>query len=81
MSSWRSPEQSRIVKDFYFPGLPLARFGLFLLWIWPVHLLDKIGKKKKKEHNTWWLLVFFFPQTGEKIWPPLGRRHNLNRSF
>jgi hypothetical protein len=66
MSSWRSPEQSRIVKDFYFPGWPLARFGLFLLWIiWPVHLLDKMGGGKKTQHMVVVTSVFIPPNSGK----------------
>lgn len=33
MSSCRSPEQSRILKNFYFPVQPLAKFGPFLFWM------------------------------------------------
>ncbi len=81
MSSWRSPEQSRIVKDFYFPGWPLARFGLFLLWIMASPPTWQNWGQKKNTHNRWWWLVFLFPQTRPKILPALGRRHNLKRSF
>jgi len=40
-------------KNSYFAGLPLARFGSFLLWMITHPPTDKIGTEKKKDpdHN------------------------------
>jgi hypothetical protein len=39
-------------KNSYFAGLPLARFGSFLLWMITHPPTDKIGAEKKKTLTT-----------------------------